>query len=85
MDRTSDGVGAGPGENDIAALAGRDVAGVGLEIGRIDEGVMDVGLVIGEMDHAAFADRQPRRRKRPVGLTHLELGAKGGAGCKAED
>src|SRR3954463_12758585 len=66
MNRAADAVGASLREDDIAALAGRDVAGVGLEVRRIDKGVMHERLVIGEVNDAALADNDARRREQPV-------------------
>ena len=84
MDRTADGVGPGPGENDVATLAWGDIAGVSRELRRIDKGMVDELLVIGEVNDAASAYDDPRRREQPVGLAYLELGAQCGAGRKTE-
>ena len=69
MDRAATGVGPGPGEHDIAALAGRNIAGVGRELRCIDKGVVDEFLIIGEVNDAALADDNPRWREQLASLS----------------
>jgi hypothetical protein len=42
-------------------------------------------LIIGEVDHASFANAEPRRHERPLQLAYLEFGADGGTRAKPEN
>jgi hypothetical protein len=85
MDRATDGVDTVKREHDSPAFARRDIAGIRRKLRRIDEGVVNEFLVIGEVNDAALADHQTRRGKHATGLTHLEVGADSGTGRKAQD